>query len=131
MFVRNVYSKLEEEALKRWRERSESLVGWMGDIPTKEMPYPVRFRTATKEVIEHQAFTVDFKNPLYRDETYAKKSRWGGIIAPPFFVKSIASAGPFHWLPMPPEVGHLDTLSLGEGFEFFQPVRPGDSFKVW
>ena len=24
-------------------------------------------------------------NPLWRDEEYAKKTRWGGIIAPPAF----------------------------------------------
>lgn len=131
MFIRGVYSHEEAEALRQWRERSLSLVGWMPDFPTEDIPYPVRFRTATKEVIEHQAFTVDFKNLLYRDEAYARKTRWGGIIAPPLFCKSVASAGPFHWFQMPPSVGKLDSLQVCESFEFFKPIRPGDSFRVW
>ena len=131
MFIRDTYSAEEAEALRKWRERSLSLVGWMPDFPTVDIPYPVRFRTATKEVIEHQAFTVDFKNLLYRDESYANKTRWGGIIAPPLFCKSVASAGPFHWFQMPPSVGKLDSLQICESFEFYKSIRPGDSFRVW
>lgn len=131
MFKRNVYSKAEEETLNQWRARSEAVSGWIGDEPSVDFPYPVRFRHVTKEIIEHHAFTVDFKNPLYRNEEYARMTRWAGIIAPPFFTKSICSAGPFHWLAMPPEVAKLDTITIGEGFRFYKPIRPGDTFAVW
>ncbi|MBI4304305.1 MAG: MaoC family dehydratase N-terminal domain-containing protein, partial [Chloroflexi bacterium] len=29
-------------------------------------------------------------NPLWRDQEYARKSRWGGVIAPPTFVETFS-----------------------------------------
>ena len=32
--------------------------------------------------MKHMAYACYYKNRLYRDEEYAKTTRWGGIIAP-------------------------------------------------
>ena len=131
MFVKNVFDPVEQKAMDEWRARSEALSGWLGDIPDIDHPYPVRFRTAEMEIIRHQAFAADFKNLLYRDEAYAKKSKWGGIIAHPFFCKVVAHSCPFHFYAMPPSVARCERATLSEGLRLFEPIRPGDTFRVW
>ncbi|MFH1485200.1 MAG: MaoC family dehydratase N-terminal domain-containing protein, partial [Chloroflexota bacterium] len=45
---------------------------------------------ATKDAIRHGADGVgDFKNPLWRDEEYCRKTRYGSIIAPPWFLYGV------------------------------------------
>ena len=96
-----------------------------------------------KGSIKRFADAVEETNPLYWDEEYAAKSRYGSIIAPPGF---------FGWpvkLPRgmtfqrptdisdPPEVAEGMRAALAKGgywrvvdggveYEFFQPVRAGD-----
>jgi acyl dehydratase len=96
-----------------------------------------------KGSIKRFADAVDDPNPLYWDEKYAGKSRYGSIIAPPGF---------FGWpvkLPRgmtfqrptdisdPPEAtenmraalakaGYWRVVDGGIEYEFFQPVRAGD-----
>ena len=99
-----------------------------------------------EEAIRRFADAVDDPNPLYWDEEYAKKSNYGAIIAPPGFISSPwfsnrlvkwskkdaasseATAG------LSPDLakalakagfGHL--LDGGMEYEFFKPVRAGDT----
>ena len=66
-------------------------------------------------------------NPLYADEEYAKTSRFGGVIAAPTFCTSFA------WLmelldQVNPTMGPYRVgLNGGSEYEFFEPVRPGDT----
>ncbi len=85
-----------------------------------------------KGAIRRYADAVGDHNPLYRDAEYASKSRYGSIIAPPGF---------FGWpvgdVPLGGAVGRAVTaainagyfriLDAGKSYEFFLPVRPGDS----
>jgi len=100
-----------------------------------------------KEAIRRFADAVDDTNPLYWDEGYAKKSRYGSIIAPPGFISSYWFSGrPTKW----PKRGEAtskverqlsDALSkagytnpgvidAGIEYEFFYPVRAGDTITV-
>lgn len=100
-----------------------------------------------KGSIKRFADAVDDPNPLYWDEKYAAKSRYGSIIAPPGF---------FGWpvkLPRgmtfqrptdisdPPEItenlraalakaGFWRAVDGGIEFEFFLPVRAGDALSA-
>ncbi len=80
---------------------------------------------------------------LWFDEEYAKKSRWGGIIAPPLYLLAIDDGmAPSSWLVF--EVydrttGVINTkkypnfvggLQANSEWEFFEPVRPGDKIKT-
>lgn len=80
------------------------------------------------------------QNPLYVDEKYAKKTKWGGIIAPPLFFFSCAydevpenqlrkdgwplATETYVPLPVSRTVGGASAIELGE------PVRPGDVITV-
>jgi acyl dehydratase len=133
MVVRGVYSKAEERMMAEWREKAEKLVGWLGETPSEEVPYPVFQRVATRELILYMAYAADYWNPLWRDENYARNTRWGGIIAPPFFEQCISHGGPRFLLKMPPEDGIVkqDHSNIAERWNFFRPIRVGDSFRVW
>ena len=65
-------------------------------------------------------------NPLYVDEEAARKSRYGGLIAPPTFMRSM-SAGRSRATVQSPYPAALDG---GSEWEYFEPVRPGDRISV-
>jgi len=73
--------------------------------------------------------TQDF-NPLWHDDRYAKKTRWGGVVAPPTFIVSV-DLGNYAWYEVrgwPKEYsGHWHAASE---MEFFKPIRPGDHISV-
>ena len=132
MAVRGIYSKQEEAMLEEWRERADGLVGWVGETPSNVKSYPVFHRVATKDLILHMAYAADYWNPLWRDESYARNTRWGGIIAPPCFQHCISHrAGLNYALKAPPEVGVADMAFAGDYWEFCKPIYVNDSFRVW
>ena len=61
-------------------------------------------------------------NPLYVDEVAARSTRFGGIVAPPTFLRSALSARP----ELPFDVPFERVLDGGSDWEYFVPVRPGD-----
>ena len=67
-------------------------------------------------------------NPLYHDEGAARKSRLGGIVAPPTFFRAL--------FPKEPPVNIRDEVPLkrvldgGSDWEWFEPIRPGDKIAV-
>ena len=65
-------------------------------------------------------------NPLYNDEQAARASRYGGLIAPPTFLRSTPS-GPMKVSVQSPFSANLDG---GSEWEYFEPVRPGDTITV-
>ena len=115
---------------KTWVGRETKLVwGW----------YPVE-----REPIRRWCHMVNCNNPLYLDEQYASKTRWGGIICPPLMILvfghrryGLSSSGPeIDWPPpkegeeesgqlVPPTAGK-SAANLGGPIEFLKVVRPGD-----
>lgn len=65
-------------------------------------------------------------NPLYSDEVAARASRFGGIIAPPTFLRSVRAPRP------PRDFRSQFSAGLDGGSEwiYFEPVRPGDRITV-
>ena len=61
-------------------------------------------------------------NPLFNDEVEARKSRYGGLIAPPTFLRSITSVRPA----LPFNLALNRVLDGGSDWEYFEPVRAGD-----
>lgn len=89
-----------------------------------------------KGAIRKFADAVDDQNPLYRDEEYARNSRYGAMIAPPGFF-----GWPAKWTKGGPlfsevttelmaalaKVGYSRLFDAGIEYEFFSPVRAGDT----
>ena len=65
-------------------------------------------------------------NPLYIDEEAARKIRYGGLIAPPTFMRSM-SAGRSRATVQSP---YPEALDGGSEWEYFEPVRAGDRITV-
>ncbi|MCL4369600.1 MAG: MaoC family dehydratase N-terminal domain-containing protein [Chloroflexi bacterium] len=90
------------------------------------------------EVVERGAIrrfaeAIEDTNPLYVDEVYARKTRYGGIIAPPTFLCSIGhlrksgrSGGDLFDFKRPYPNGR----NAGTEWEFFEPVRLGDTITM-
>ncbi|UCC59300.1 MAG: MaoC family dehydratase N-terminal domain-containing protein [Dehalococcoidia bacterium] len=93
-------------------------------------------REVEKGAVRRYADAVGNNNPVYSDEEYAVKSKYGGIIAPPGFfgwpMKPVASSTGLADI-----VGDLQEalskagfpriLDGGISYEFFLPVRAGDT----
>lgn len=77
-------------------------------------------------------WAVDDPNPLWRDEHYARQTRWGGLIASPYFVEFLRFRGISDYRPTAPATarralpGSPANVVGGEEVEFFRPIRPGD-----
>ena len=92
---------------------------------------PPHVREVERGAIRRYADALGNDNPLYYDEEYASKSRYGAIIAPPgFFGWSIQSApsseGIIGLMTAMINAGFYRILDGGMSYEFYLPVRPGD-----
>jgi acyl dehydratase len=90
--------------------------------------YPSYTYDVSKDKIKEYAKAIKNLDPHYLDETFAKKSKYGAIIAPPTFAVVFAA---FLIEPvfMDKEL-NLNMMMLVHGeqeFEFFEVIRAGDS----
>ncbi len=95
----------------------------------QERMLATEYESATFEVekshITSFARAIGDDNPLWNDEAAARKSRYGGLIAPPTFTRMV-----FNSL-RPPGTEHYSlpgTVQLdgGSQWRYFEPIRPGD-----
>ncbi len=75
-----------------------------------------------KGAIKRFAEALGDPNPLWNDEAAARKGRYGGIVAPPTFLRSIRFQRP----DLPLEIPFNRLLDGGSEWEYFGPVRAGD-----
>ena len=89
-----------------------------------------------KGAIKRFAEAVGDPNPLYNDEEYAKKSRYGSVIAPPgYFGWPIKTGSFFLFEIIEPVTNALanagysvaSVIDGGIEYEFYRPVRAGDT----
>lgn len=78
---------------------------------------------ASRDTIVHLADGLGDLNPLYRDEEYAKRTRYGTLVAPPSFLYTV-------WYPtgtfMRRMVQGFSGFNSGGAMEWFRPVLKGD-----
>ena len=65
-------------------------------------------------------------NPLYREERAARRSRYGGLIAPPTFLRSMEAGEET----VPFRNPYPEVLDGGSDWQYFEPVRVGDTITV-
>ena len=68
------------------------------------------------------AQAIEDDNPVFNDEKAARDSRYGGLIAPPTFLRSVGVDRPAYPYDMP----FNRLLDGGSDWEYFHPVRAGD-----
>jgi acyl dehydratase len=66
-------------------------------------------------------YSMGDDNPLWTDEDYARRTRWGALIAPPTFLYSIDSTI------VAPGLRGIQWIYGGTRWEFHHPVRVGDT----
>ena len=74
-----------------------------------------------KGMIQRFVQAIDDPNPLWQDEQYAAKSKYGGIIAPPTFISVIGFERIQQLL-----TSFETTLHGSTELDCYQPVKPGD-----
>ncbi len=128
----------EAKANKGVRDKIKAAIEKSMEIGKMEMctideygGYGMGRRVATEDAIRAFCNANGDLNPLYRSRDYARNSIYGGIIAPPHFLSSIAGftgAGIRRR-------GELDFATTGADagcrVEWFKVVREGDEFTVF
>jgi len=103
--------KITPEALDEWRLR----------VGTK-LRIPNIFNTeAVKDSIRHFADGIGDPNPLWRDEEYAKKTRYGCLVASPAFLYSVFVTY------VPQGLSGVHAFHSGNDWKFYKPILLGDT----
>ena len=75
-----------------------------------------------KGAIIRFAQAIEDDNPIFNDESEARNSKYGGLVAPPTFLRSMGS----YRVPLPFELPFDRLLDGGSEWRYFYPVRPAD-----
>lgn len=110
------HAKITQEMIERSRSR-------IGQVYIPREPY---FNTAaTKDSIRHFIQGIGDPNPLWVDEEYASKTKYGCIVGPPCFLYSV------YW---PDAKGAcfpgIHGWHAGNDWQFFKPIMVNDSFTI-
>jgi len=81
---------------------------------------------ATRDAIYHLALAIGDLSPLYLDEEYAKKTRWGTLIAPPIIVQSMDTLRAVGHSGLPEGLPGVHSIWTGSYYEWERPVKLGD-----
>jgi acyl dehydratase len=121
------HGRITDEGIRAMRSR----IGIPVPAPRGEL-YS-RWNLVSKDAIKIWALAMGDVNPLYQDRTYAEKTRWGGMIAPPTLVESAGIGEGRHLTPEEREEGRGGGLPgvhgwhSGETFEWYLPMRENDT----
>ncbi|MFC2006080.1 MaoC family dehydratase N-terminal domain-containing protein [Chloroflexota bacterium] len=75
---------------------------------------------ATKDTIRHFCYGIGDTNPLYVDENYAQKTKYGRLVAPPCFLYSV------YWPAQGRGMPGIHAWHSGDDWEFYNPILEGD-----
>lgn len=81
-----------------------------------------------KGMIQRFVQAIDDPNPLWQNEEYAKKSQYGGIIAPPTLIPIMGFEQIQHQVSQLIPNGTI--LHGATDLECYQPIRPGELITV-
>ncbi len=111
------YNRFVEEMLQNSKRLSDAIEGWDG-----------KYREAIPCRVEEFNGWIDPWNPLYNDENYAAKTKYGKKIAFPMFYEALHDT-----IGMPaidPKAGYTVCQYCGEDHEIYKPVYPGEKYKI-
>lgn len=125
-----------EKKINEWVVAMNKHIGeeW---VPWPKM-YPVQSRNifgqqaislVTEDIIGIYAAALGERNLLFWSNDYARRTKWGGIIAPPCFTDSIAISW-INQLEPRPLPWHFATQPAGNQRQLFGVFRPGDQIHL-
>lgn len=79
-----------------------------------------------KTVVMRFVEAVEDPNPLWQDEEYAKKTIYGGLMAPPNLLCTVIAGAGGGRLRVKSSTPRRGGVAGGDDLELFQPVRVGD-----
>ncbi len=103
------------------RLTDEALAELRAEIGTEIKGPPGHLTEATRDGIRHFAMGIGDENPLWLDEDYATRSRFGGLIAPPFILLAMNKTA---WGAR--GLRGIHSMFSGASFEWKRPIRLGD-----
>ncbi len=111
----------EKGVLAEGRIDEESLAVFRSRIGTKLRVSNLFNELASKDAIRKFANGIGDSNPLYRDEEYARKTKYGRIAAPPSWVYSVFPTWVLQGLP------GVHAFHSGNDWVFYKPILLGDN----
>src|SRR6202158_6290139 len=115
-----VHGKITDEGIVKLRERVGK--GFVGRR---------RWRTeASRDAIYHLALAIGDLSPLYLDEDYAKKTRWGTLIAPPIIVQSMDTLRAVGHSGLPEGLPGVHSIWTGSCLQWERPPMLGDRLRA-
>lgn len=121
---RRSHRKKEEKSYKETLAEKRKNIGKLSHPKLMDDLIGRKNEVATKDAIRHFANGIGDPNPLWRDENYARNSRYGGIIAPPLFLNAILIGMGGEYVP-----GFLPFVA-GCEWEWFRTIHVNDAITV-
>ena len=84
----------------------------------------------TRDAIYHLALAIGDLSPLYLDEEYAKKTRWGTLIAPPIIVQTMDTLRAVGHSGLPEGLPGVHSIWTGSYYEWKRPPMLGDRIRA-
>ena len=115
------------------RHLQEELSGLIG----VEGPWLEALDEVCKPLIRHWCEAMQDGNPLYTDEDYARKSKYGSVIAPPTMLmawsmnplwppRESVSSSLGRAMEILDKAGFTQVMIVGSAQKYYQPLFPGD-----
>lgn len=110
----------KQKTPEEYLEDAKKMIG--KETGTVAAPLPVEY-----EPIRRYCMMVDDTNPLYLDPEYAKKTKYGDVILPPFASFGIMTSNTTSTLAnaLPPLPGPF-VINMSQDWEFIKPIKAGD-----
>ncbi len=112
------YSKYVQQMIDETMEKSRQMEGWEPEE-----------KVVDEESIGKFNSWLDPWNPIYNDREYGAKTRWGGTLVFPLLPLEFAET--IHTPVMDPAGGYLFSMYAGENYEFYKPIRLGDTLRIF
>jgi acyl dehydratase len=115
--VTAAYNGAIDKMVEETRKRMATAIGW-----------GTGKRVTAEDLVNAASASVTY-NPFWINESYAAGTRWGGLIAYPMYatggnmITTVASETP--------DCGFDVQLWPGQDWEFYQPIRVGDTVRAW
>jgi acyl dehydratase len=84
----------------------------------------------TRDAIYHLALAIGDLSPLYLDEEYAKRTRWGTLLAPPIIVQTMDTLRAVGHSGLPEGLPGVHSIWTGSLYEWKRPPMLGDRIRA-